>query len=1159
MFFVPKKHAPAAVVRKHLSQKVVRDAFALTDLWDPDWSGFLRTQVASLGRNAFAEATRLLPDLSEEERLTWVFEACRDDPVAQAVWLLVVRTECPRLGGVADGMAERISTSGAVSLLLSGNASRLSSLAILYTGMQKQASKLIFNASVAGHLIEGDRRALSFIKKLNSLPQIDGSRARDCFDVAAARKESLSISMDRCRPEAVLCIQRSQVADALLKSALAGHLFEQENVKKQHLKGLSALLDGKVCNNLFSLLSGGDFPKLEAMITKAFGKVPENELPETVRQALHRCWLKKNPFLSDNVTGLSNDWAPMSAGLADWLRRWFDMEPAPWALGEENAMIELLGSERIVSNTSLTVMNRLHEAYGLRVLKALAVHANAQPLTETHPEAYADMSLEDAYRTVKSLKGFKTIVLPRLDREGFFRLLKLRVHRHCGWLSVYLSSREEPARTELKRGILAVMPPQAARRWVTVDDPVWLELGFEKLMQPEYKDVVKAQIDALASMEGSPYAFLGPLFELENARRMRVMRDGTDRAKLLGILMRHSVMRRRMVTDLLDERMVALRPKPRSAGNVAVILDSVAISVRKLAIDLLVSKTFCGSITLKNNIVCMAIEDCGSSSTARLRLLRLAMKAPGHLDVLTRPDLKWSRNELEAMASFMTDNYVDDYVGLAGDEGLERVFGLSPEAVSGRLRFRLCCRRASSGGRQPVRLKFYEPKDDDDRRHEAACEVFGMADGGVRRRTQTWLEKLGADVAAVLEIVRPVAQLLPEELRRLVGEAAARLAVAPEDRLNMLMKASEHDPLGWWPAEGPSGEDGLVYGVLRAHHSVVRAAEAWPEDESAARRALELMQTRWHTDAAWLEIALAIGLEHAPLLRDLIGRTDWKAAPGNRYDKCYARCRIPKKNGGEREIHAPSPTLKAVQALVNERILQPLGSHAAAWGFVPGRGIAGNAALHVGRPIVACVDIRSCFPSVGRRLVMHVLRRDLSDRFSDDAVMRIADIVLAEGVLPTGAPTSPALLNRVLFKTDEILTAAAAGRGCTYTRYADDLTFSGGEEAVALVGVARGVLRGIGLKLESRKTNVFRRGRRQCCTGLVVNDKVGVRRDYARCLRAAVHAVACGREPSLDGRPLTIMMLKGHVAFLESVKPEEGAALRKRLAAALSSAGERHE
>jgi RNA-directed DNA polymerase len=77
----------------------------------------------------------------------------------------------------------------------------------------------------------------------------------------------------------------------------------------------------------------------------------------------------------------------------------------------------------------------------------------------------------------------------------------------------------------------------------------------------------------------------------------------------------------------------------------------------------------------------------------------------------------------------------------------------------------------------------------------------------------------------------------------------------------------------------------------------------------------------------------------------------------------------------------------------------------------------------------------------------------------------------------------------VLLKTDEILTDAADRRDCVYTRYADDLTFSGGDGVVGLLGIATGVLQRIGLELDPRKTNIFRKGRRQCCTGLVVNEK----------------------------------------------------------------------
>ena len=237
--------------------------------------------------------------------------------------------------------------------------------------------------------------------------------------------------------------------------------------------------------------------------------------------------------------------------------------------------------------------------------------------------------------------------------------------------------------------------------------------------------------------------------------------------------------------------------------------------------------------------------------------------------------------------------------------------------------------------------------------------------------------------------------------------------------------------------------------------------------------------------------------------------------------------------------------------LINVKLLQPLGAHDAAFGFVPGRNITGNAERHVGQSIVTTADIHSCFPSVGRGLVVHALKRDLGECLSYGAILKIADICLSQGVLPTGAPTSPALLNRVLLRTDELLTDAATSKGCTYTRYADDITFSGGEGAVSLLGVAKGVLKPIGLMLDPKKTNVFRRGRRQCCTGLVVNDRVSVNRETCRRLRAAVHALEMGRPLLWDGKPETVAQLRGRLAFLASVKAEEGARLMARLEAAL--------
>ena len=162
----------------------------------------------------------------------------------------------------------------------------------------------------------------------------------------------------------------------------------------------------------------------------------------------------------------------------------------------------------------------------------------------------------------------------------------------------------------------------------------------------------------------------------------------------------------------------------------------------------------------------------------------------------------------------------------------------------------------------------------------------------------------------------------------------------------------------------------------------------------------------------------------------------------------------------------------------------------------------------------------------------------------------LLDLVTAEGALPIGAPTSPALLNRVLLRSDEILIELAASHHVQYTRYADDLTFSGGSGAVKMLGHAKRVLGQVGLELDPKKTNIFRRGRRQMVTGLAVNDRVSVPRHLRRELRAAVHAIENGREAHWHGTPLSLASLQGRLAFLAMAHPEEAQALRAKLAAA---------
>jgi retron-type reverse transcriptase len=158
---------------------------------------------------------------------------------------------------------------------------------------------------------------------------------------------------------------------------------------------------------------------------------------------------------------------------------------------------------------------------------------------------------------------------------------------------------------------------------------------------------------------------------------------------------------------------------------------------------------------------------------------------------------------------------------------------------------------------------------------------------------------------------------------------------------------------------------------------------------------------------------------------------------------------------------------------------------------------------------------------------------------------------LRERHLPQGAPTSPALANLAAFGLDRRLAGYAAANGLAYSRYADDLTFSGPDVAVPrLVAVVTEIARDEGFRINPRKTRAQHPGRRRTVTGLVVSgDRTGVPREYHDQLRAVLHDAAT-HGPEAANRDLVPHFrahLEGRVGWVESVNPVRGRRLRAQL------------
>ena len=228
--------------------------------------------------------------------------------------------------------------------------------------------------------------------------------------------------------------------------------------------------------------------------------------------------------------------------------------------------------------------------------------------------------------------------------------------------------------------------------------------------------------------------------------------------------------------------------------------------------------------------------------------------------------------------------------------------------------------------------------------------------------------------------------------------------------------------------------------------------------------------------------------------------------------------------------------LKRVQRRLLERFLYEARPHAAVHGFYPGRSILTNASSHAGKAWVLSCDLKDFFPSTKEPVVEAVLKCFHS--FGDEARSAVLRLVCRRGALPQGAPTSPHLANLAFFDGDEELFELADEHGLAYTRYADDMTFSGDSLPADLEERIEKIVGQTGYRLAKGKTK--RMGRHQCqkVTGLVVNDGVKLPRSQRRRLRAI------RRDLDTKGLDVTLARsgyrsaseLAGHLAFERMVE-----------------------
>mgnify|MGYP000431892113 CR=1 FL=1 len=282
---------------------------------------------------------------------------------------------------------------------------------------------------------------------------------------------------------------------------------------------------------------------------------------------------------------------------------------------------------------------------------------------------------------------------------------------------------------------------------------------------------------------------------------------------------------------------------------------------------------------------------------------------------------------------------------------------------------------------------------------------------------------------------------------------------------------------------------------------------------------------------------LCLGGPELEWLADLRGT----ARPGH-----YHYQTVAKQSGAVRLLEAPKVRLKAAQRRILREILDLVPGHGAAHGFRAGRSIQSFVAPHVGRPVVLRMDLRDFFPSIGRARVQAVFRTlgypeivaDLLGGLCTNQAP-LGGPLYRNAHLPQGAPSSPALANLCFYRADCRLAGLASAAGLRYTRYADDLAFSGVSISDALVPRVGAIAYEEGFAVQFHKTRLMRQGVRQHLAGLVVNAIRNVKRDEFDRLKATLFNCV-QRGPDMENRDV----LAGRVGFVESVNPERGRKLR---------------
>ena len=289
----------------------------------------------------------------------------------------------------------------------------------------------------------------------------------------------------------------------------------------------------------------------------------------------------------------------------------------------------------------------------------------------------------------------------------------------------------------------------------------------------------------------------------------------------------------------------------------------------------------------------------------------------------------------------------------------------------------------------------------------------------------------------------------------------------------------------------------------------------------------------------------------------------------------YISYGIKKKTGGIRKISAPKPKLKRAQRAILDEILYKLKPSEYAHGFTIQKSIVTNAKPHVGSDIVVNMDLKDFFPTIDYKRVFGFFKKigfssQLATILSLICTIPDYEIIKVHGaiwylnndqsrVLPQGAATSPMITNLICKRMDHRLAGIAQKLNFKYTRYADDLTFSGPVTSRSNINQLKWQVKSVIIDedfvLHPKKTRVMVPGHRKEVTGIVVNEKLNISRKKLKAFRSLLYQIEKdGPKGKSWGDPKVDVLasIEGFARYIFMVNPEKGKPFMNQVSAIIS-------